>query len=201
MTTQLTDARAGTVTEAMRQVAASEGVDVQTVRERGGRRPAGDRGQQGSFEDQSAAGGDRPGPADQGQRQYRHQQRPLLRAGGNREDERGPGGRGRRHDGPEHRRRPRRDPRRAAGPLPGPLRDGADLPGDRGPQRRGRHPRHHPANRGEAGQAGRGLLHDPRRTAAGASAAAREASDGDRQPGRGAAGQVDAPLQPAEPAV
>ncbi len=32
MTTQLTDARAGTVTEAMRQVAASEGVDVQTVR-------------------------------------------------------------------------------------------------------------------------------------------------------------------------
>jgi phosphomethylpyrimidine synthase len=33
MTTQLTDARAGTVTEAMRLVAASEGVDVQIVRE------------------------------------------------------------------------------------------------------------------------------------------------------------------------
>ena len=33
MTTQLTQARAGIVTEAMRQVAANEGVDVQTVRE------------------------------------------------------------------------------------------------------------------------------------------------------------------------
>jgi phosphomethylpyrimidine synthase len=32
MTTQLTDARAGIVTEAMRQIAASEGVDVQTIR-------------------------------------------------------------------------------------------------------------------------------------------------------------------------
>ena len=53
----------------------------------------------------------------------------------------------------------------------------------------------------EAGQAGRGLLHDPRGRAAGAPAAAREAGDGDRQPGRGPAGQVDAPLQPAEPAL
>ncbi|MGE5297054.1 MAG: phosphomethylpyrimidine synthase ThiC [Solirubrobacterales bacterium] len=33
MTTQLTDARAGIITEAMRQVAAGEGLDVQTVRE------------------------------------------------------------------------------------------------------------------------------------------------------------------------
>jgi len=33
MKTQLTEARAGIITEAMRQVAASEGVDVQTVRD------------------------------------------------------------------------------------------------------------------------------------------------------------------------
>ena len=34
MTTQLTDARAGLITPAMRRVAESEGVDVQTIRER-----------------------------------------------------------------------------------------------------------------------------------------------------------------------
>ncbi len=168
-------------------------------RDRG--RAARDPGQQDSSQEQSPARRHRPGPADEGQCEYRHQQRPLLGPGRDREDGGGPGGRRRRDHGPQHRRRSRRHPRRVAGALSRALRDGADLPGDRGPAGGGRHAGHHPAHDREAGEAGRGLLHDPRRRAPGAPAAGREARHGNCQPGRGPARQMDAPLQPAESAV
>ncbi len=109
---------------------------------------------------------------------------------------------GRRHgDGPVDRRQARRVPRRHLARLDGADRHRADLLDDHRPQARGPQLQGDPRHPRAPGQAGRRLLHHPRRRFAPAPALRREAADRHRLARRLAARQVDAGARQAEPDV
>jgi hypothetical protein len=201
MTTQLMDARAGIVTEAMRQVAESEGVDVQTVRD-------------------EVAAGRLVIPANEAR--LRSNLRPVGIGRALRTKVNANIGTSSVRCSVEAEIEKMRAALAVGADAMMDLSTGGDLDAIRaellahcpvpfgtvpiyqvieGRQRRGCHAGTHPANGRKAGPAGRRFLHHPRGRPPRASAPARKAGHGHRQPGRGPAGQVDAPLQPPEPAV
>ena len=143
----------------------------------------------------------RAGADDEDQREHRRLAAEQLQGPGAGQAPVGRQVRGRRGDGPVHRRRPRRHPHAHHRQLARAHRHRADLLDDRRQARRGADDRRHPRDHRKAGRPGRGLLHHPRRAAPRAPAAGRQAEDGHRLARRQPAGQVDGPPRPREPHV
>ena len=168
---------------------------------RGGGGPHDHPLQHGPSRLQALAPRHRPSQPDQDQRQHGRLAGLLGHARRGREARVG-GALGRRHgDGSVDGRRPGRLSRGHHPERPRAHRYGADLlDGRRAPHRGPDRDGHH-GDAASSGQAGRGLLHDPRRRAPRALAADQEAADRRGQPRRLAARQVDARARQRKPDV